>query len=66
MELNFNGINIPANMRGRFFFDKDTGPHFSGPMVVDNKVYIVKLWQNVSQEGRSYLRAIIEEPLEPL
>lgn len=58
-----NGVQIPdADMRGRAFPYKDTGPHFVGPALVEGKLYEMKIWQNVAPNGRPYLRVVFDLP----
>jgi len=60
-----NGVTLPeADMRGRAFPFNATGPHFVGPALVGGVLYKMKVWQNVSREGRSYLRVLFELPTE--
>ena len=59
-----NGVIVPAgDNRGRAFPFKDSEIQFCGPAVVGGKVWRMSLWLNKSQEGRSYVRAVFEEPM---
>ena len=60
-----NGIKLPeADMRGRAFPYNTHGPHYLGPCIVNGTTYVMKIWENKTQEGRSYLRIVFETPEE--
>jgi hypothetical protein len=64
-QLLINGITPPEkDGHGRFFPYKESGPHFVGPISFNNKVYIGKIWQNTAENGRQYLRLVIEDMIE--
>ena len=57
-----NGVSIPQeDNRGRAFPYKDTGPHYMGPAIVNGKLMTIKVWENVAENGRKYLRFIFDE-----
>ena len=59
-----NGVSVPQeDGRGRLFPYKDTGPHFVGPVLVGGVIYKGKIWQNTAENGRQYLRLILD-PVE--
>ena len=58
-----NGVQTPdADLRGRAFPYKDTGPHFVGPALIRGELFEMKVWKNVAPNGREYLRVVFDVP----
>lgn len=58
-----NGVQIPnADNRGRAFPWKESNTAFVGPALVDGKLWEVRVWINLSEGGRTYLRMSFSEP----
>ena len=56
-----NGISLPQeDNRGRAFPYKDTGPHFVGVCRVNGQIVKIKVWKNITTEGREYLRFVFD------
>lgn len=59
-----NGVQAPDESGfGRLFPYKDTGPHYVGPINLGGQIFTCKVWENVADNGRKYLRLIFEEPV---